>query len=90
MPIQIEKNIFIFGFRSGLFLCVLSVLYGEGLIRYCQKFYEKHGMRHERDDLEGGWEKDGRFFRERSVSVRIFSGGEGISVAEQDRSFTVL
>jgi hypothetical protein len=47
-------------------------------------------MRHERDDLEGGWEKDGRFFRERSVSVRIFSGGEGISVAEQDRSFTVL
>jgi len=57
---------------------------------YCQKFYENHGMRHERIDPEDSWKKDERFSRENNVSVRIFPDGEGISVAKQHRSFTVL
>jgi len=48
-------------------------------------------MRHERDDLESGWEKGERFcWREDSVSVRIFPNREGIRVAKEHRSFTVL
>jgi len=47
-------------------------------------------MRHERIDPEDSWKRDERFSRENSVSVRIFPDGEGISVAKQHRSFTVL
>jgi hypothetical protein len=61
------------------------------LIRYCQKFYENPGMRHEREYPEGVWKKDGRFCSgEDSVGVRVFPDGEGIRAAKQPRRFTVL
>ena len=64
---------------------------GSNAYRNCQKFYENPGMRHERDDPEGGWKKDERFcWREDSVSVRIYPDGECIRVARQPRRFAVL
>jgi hypothetical protein len=44
-------------------------------------------MRHERDDPEGGWEKDARFcWREDGVRVRIFRDGDKILYRWEGRS----